>query len=265
MFHAGAQHRPDIVWQTNAFSPSTLLVSFSPDGATLASGGRSTNGSKVVALWRARDGSLLRTLAVAPFQDSFGSIRYSHDGRHLAVAGAGTTEDGEGVGRVFLWRLSDGERLWSASALESIQALSFSTEGEYLGIVAESDRAAALMVLRSQDGALFGGSVTVQHFAGTRYSLAYSPQESVFASTHHDGNVRLWSCTNGLWESNLVGTIPLGFVPQWLSYLPDGKHMACADGSRLVVVRLADKAQVLRLTQPSALVNPALTGAALPN
>ena len=77
-------------------------VAFSPDGATLASGGgRSDN---LIRLWQVKQGTLLRR--IPGHSDSVLSVAMSPDGTKVASGSMDRT--------LRVWRVADGTRLWGS-------------------------------------------------------------------------------------------------------------------------------------------------------
>jgi WD40 repeat protein len=117
---------------------SVSAVAFSPDGSLLASGN-----DKKVQVWRTRDGVLLQTLPGHP--SGVTSIAFSPDGTKLAAAGGYPSLFYNMF--TFLWRVSDGNVLWTTFG--SGHALSFSPDGN---ILYTSGREPSTQLLQVSDG-----------------------------------------------------------------------------------------------------------------
>ena len=98
------------------------VISFSPDGQILASGG-----SKMVSLWDVSTGELIQTFESEEPNTWFSSVSFSPDG--LTLAGS----DGY---RTFLWDVSTGEMIQSLLSLErplSTHSILFSPRWTHTG------------------------------------------------------------------------------------------------------------------------------------
>jgi WD40 repeat protein len=105
---------------------------------------------------------------------------FSPDGKYLAA---------DLATGLFLWRLSDGESLWSD--LKNSLAVTFSPDGQYL---AYSDVDTHQVVLSSPDGQQI--IRTMEGMQGTVWELSFSPDSSMLAGT--DGReIRIWQVENG--------------------------------------------------------------------
>jgi len=249
-------------------------VTFSPDGATLAS----PSGDRTVRLWRVSDGVLSRTLE--GHTGEVYSVAFSPDGAILASGAMDHT--------VRVWQVSDGtvrctlqvgERAWA-------RILSFDPSGRYVaGDSAEIARVwdvstceltriihgtAGTCVAFSPDGQLlasgsqFQGEVrmvrmsdgsllrTISGHRDPVYALAFSPDGEVLASGA-GWEVRLWRVADGALLSTLKGHE--GSI-HTVAFSPDGAVLA--SGSRDNTVRLwrvADGKLVGRLTGHALEVN----------
>lgn len=106
---------------------------------------------------------------------------FSPDGKYLAA---------DLATGLFLWRLSDGQSLWSD--LKNSLAVTFSPDGKYLAYADISDNNA--IVLGSPDGKQI--IRTIEGMQGPVWELFFSPDSSMLAAT--DGReIRIWRVEDG--------------------------------------------------------------------
>jgi WD40 repeat protein len=241
-------------------------VAFAPDGQTVAAG---VSGGRIL-LWRAADGTLVRTLSI-PLGgwalNSFGvpligQVAFSPDGGLLAAGWAGS---------LLLWRPADGVLLHEyheESYLTTIASAAFSPDGQFLAygsstgqvvlrpvqgglwvrtLGREGEQASDLVF--SSDGQLLacacGQQMELWRAAdgsspfpfwwheGRVLSVAFSPDGSILASGGEDRLIRLWRVSDGRLLRLLSGHTEA--VSQ-LVFSPDGTLLA--SGSRDGTVRL---------------------------
>ncbi|MFO0952744.1 MAG: protein kinase [Isosphaeraceae bacterium] len=187
-------------------------VAVSPDGRWVASGGF----DKSVTI---RDASTFRTDRVlGPYPGKIWEISFSPDSRRLAF-----TVEVEEQARVFDVNSGaevDAIPLPPKSSDQNLRsrALRFGSQGRLIAMSGGSK-----IVLR---GAEPGG--LRQELAGHDRSvtgLAFSPDDSLLASSSEDGTIRIWETASGGLRSTLRG--PAGNVNS-VEFSPDGKRLACA-------------------------------------
>ena len=153
---------------------AVLSVSFSPDGAILASGSEDST----ILLWHLPSTSPPKKLA--GHKKAVSAARFSPDGRSLASC--------SGDKSIRLWSLPEGTclRTWTAHE-DVVTSLSFSADGLWL-------------VSGSKDGSIRLWSASSQELQWTKvgsaqavWSVAVSPDEgSVVVSGSADKKIRLW-------------------------------------------------------------------------
>jgi WD40 repeat protein len=187
---------------------------FAPDEDILAT----MSFDDTVRLWRAGDGTLLRTLAS---QERPGyelvDIAFSPDGALLALATSGVTE---------LWRVSDGTLFQTLKGQpRHTFTIAFSPDGDTL---AEGASSGTIWLWRVRDGAL------LRKLKGhTKWitDVAFSPDGAVLASGSGDGTVRLWRVGDGKLLYTLEGHT---WEVDSVAFAPDGRTLASAGLDRTV-------------------------------
>jgi WD40 repeat protein/serine/threonine protein kinase len=246
-------------------------VAFSSDGKTLASGSWEWS----VKLWDTAAGRELRTLT--GHNNHVNSVAYSLDGKLLASACAGAI--------VKLWDpATDTEiRTLKGHAYE-VRSVAFSRDGKTLAT------GSADGTVKLWDPAAGNELRTLKGHADVVYSVAFSPDGKTLASGGNDGTVRHWDVDTGkevqpltgpvgagnslawspdcrqlfsvgsdmvarLWNANSgfeVQQIPLGNrgIPPFVSYSPNGKHLAFGSQTHLTIWDVANKRALHNLMPP---------------
>jgi WD40 repeat protein/tetratricopeptide (TPR) repeat protein len=213
-------------------------VAFSPDGGTLASG----SDAKKVQLWRAVDGSLLRTLE--GHTDWVRSVAFSPDGQILASGADDRT--------VRLWRVSDGALLRVLKGHSNeVWSAAFSPDGAMLASASCGELVdgwncvkGEIYLWRVSDGSLLR---TLEGHAGWVRRVAFSPDGATLASGSDDNTVRLWRADDGV----LLHTLREHASDVYsVAFSPDSAKLASASSDSTVRLwRVSDQALLRTLEE----------------
>ena len=186
-------------------------VSFSPDGATLASG--SLDGT--VRLWDVATGEPIATLGGR--ESSVSSVSFSADGATLA-SGSGR--------RVQLWAVVTGEAIATLEGhTDWVYSVSFSPDGSTLASGSWDDTVRLWAVATGE------AIATLEGHTDWVYSVSFSPDGATLASGAGDGTVRLWDVVTGEPIATLEGHTDWVYS---VSFSPDGATLASGAGDGTV-------------------------------
>ena len=173
----------EMLWQhytadDNNPSYHTYGVAFSPDGSTVANGGR----DHTIDLWDASTGDALRTLV--GHTDVISRVVFSADGELLASA--------SNDGTVRVWEANTGRSLYTLTRhTEGVNGVAFSPDGQTLASA-------------SSDGTVGVWDVTTGRYRyiltgheGWVSDVAFSPDGRTVVSGGEDGTIRLWDAGIG--------------------------------------------------------------------
>jgi WD40 repeat protein len=241
----------ELVFESSDFNGWVSSVSFSPDGATLATASR----DGLVRLWRTDDWSPGKMVGWFPYRWVTG-LALSPDESILAVA----SHDHY----VRLWSMPNGDYLGRLEKHVGVNSLAFSPDGALLAASSTTGRINvwhmpngtlrstlrdskydAYSVSFSPDGVLLAaggdeGQVplwdvasdshlrTLEEYRGDTYSVAFSPDGTLLATGHEHGRLQIWQVDSGeLLHTFGLDSADIGDV----AFSSDGELLAVAAGS----------------------------------
>ncbi|MBD2569157.1 P-loop NTPase fold protein [Anabaena lutea] len=183
-------------------------VSFSPDGQTLASGGRDNK----IKLWEVETGKEIRTLT--GHDGSVFSVSFSPDGQTLA--------SGSDDGKIKLWKLETGEEIPILTGHDgSVRSISFSPNGQTLASGSDDGK---IKLWKLETGEKI--HILTGHDGSVR-SISFSPDGQTLASGSADKKIKLSEVETGKQIRTLTGHD--GSVVS-ISFSPDGQTLVSAGG-----------------------------------
>ena len=186
-------------------------VAFSPDGATLASGGSWDN---TIRLWDAETGAPKATLT--GHRDAVSSVAFSPDGATLASGSWDNT--------IRLWDAETGApKATLTGHWSTVSSVAFSPDGATLASGSYDDTIRLWDAETGQHKATLTG-----HWRGVR-SVAFSPDGTTLASGSDDATIRLWDAETGQHKASPRHRYWVHSV----AFSPDGATLASGDGETI--------------------------------
>jgi WD40 repeat protein len=208
------------------------------------------------------------------FKQTFGgifSIAFSPDGKSILA--------GDSIGQVLLWRVADGQPLWSAIGhTQWVRCVAFGPDGETLAsssvdgaiklwdvrtgqlLQTLQDQSAIRAVTFSRDGTTIASGgldrtirlwdtqtgqllQTWQGHTNTVKSLAFSPDGTKIASGSFDRTIKIWDVGTGKLLETLPGHDGIVLSVDWS---PDGVTIASCGGDHSIKLWSASTGKLLR-------------------
>ena len=176
-------------------------IAFSPDGRTLASGGRDKENS--IKLWDVATGRELRKMNA--YTRQVHSVAFSPDGRILASGNSDNT--------IKLWEVASGRELLTINGIMA-NAVVFSPDGRILASGNSNNTIKLWDVTTGRELQSLNG-----HMNGV-YAVVFSPDGRTMASGSRDNTIKLWEVATGrelqtIRQSTSDGN-PVAFSPNGL-------------------------------------------------
>lgn len=254
------QSPPQIIWEQPAHSSGTASVEFSPDGTRLASGGwrEVLTGSGIVSyaqvnLWNAADGALLSATPDTNF-GATNEISFAPDGQRLVTANGavgcaangGCYEIQPGIAAYSVAGLAQTNRLLTDSRINATVDHSpdgqLIAAGEFYGdFKTRIYRASDFSLVRTLPGHFIGAN------NGATWSVRFSPDGQLLASSGKDSTVKLWRVSDGALVRTLQIEDPLDPNVVTVAFSPNNEFIAASTTAfKLIKIWRVSDGQVIR-------------------
>ena len=203
-------------------------VAFSPDGELLASG----SDDRTIKLWNVHNSQ-----NIATFQHDnvrIKSLAFAPDGRILATGGDR---------HIKLWDVGNWTEIATLRHEAWARALVFSPDGQFLAAGKGHEGPGIVTVWNVQTRQVIA---TLEGDSNRVRTLAFSPDNSILASSGRDRQLKLWDVST--WE--LLGEIPnTGHYD--IAFSPDGKMIAGTNNGDVSLWGVEDGARIAHLPVPT--------------
>jgi WD40 repeat protein len=221
----------------NSIFGTFFPVAFSPDGRTLATGGRADSAgySRAAELWDIASRQVIATLPLPQNDGWLNSLAFSPDGRTLATASS----------EARLWNVADRKLAATLPGslypenYNGLASVAFSPDGRTLA-------GGTYETVTMWDVASHRAAATLAGHDNLVYAVAFSPDGHTLATGSQDGTVKLWDVAS----RGTVATLTSGFPVYAVAFSPDGRILATGGNdttvklwnvaSRQAVAALAD-------------------------
>ncbi len=201
-------------------------VTFSPDGAYIASGSR----DHTVKLWRVSDGSMVWTRSLHGTGNWIWSVRFSPDGQLIAAAGADDY--------LTILSAADGSVVHEMDLHWSVEAAVFSPDGQLLVCVTGIAR---MNIYRVSDWSL------IRAIDGAHDFVAFS-QDGQLVAAQSSGNIlNLYRVTDGSVARSLVGHTD---TVRSIAFSPDGRLLFSGASDQTIRVWNVETGALLKTYDP---------------
>ena len=201
------------------------LVTFSPDGNTLAS----ADFDGQIELWDVASGQMRVTLP-SQFASLVSGIVFSPDGNTLASVSDNSIQ---------LWDAASGEARLILPVSDLVTDLVFSPDGKILASVSLDAR---ITLRDSQSGS------TTQFLTGHQSvinAIAFSPDSKILVTSGQDAQTKIWDMKTGQERASLPGVG--GIAVTELEFSPDGKIFAVVSQDGRITLRKSQSGSTIQV------------------
>src|SRR5262249_25085541 len=163
-------------------------IAFTPDGQTLAAGGKAADGSPTLLLWNLATSKVVKTFVghTSPVQ----VLAFSPDGKLLAAGGGESSPSI--VTELKIWDVPTGMNVTTLKGHSfQVTDISFSPDGKNLAS-ASGDQYLHRGEVKLWEVSTFKVLCTLTSHNDLVSSVAFSPDGSILATGSHDHTIKLW-------------------------------------------------------------------------